>query len=122
MVGYALTRDRWPAPLRRVTGALTLIFGYLSAVPGLNSTFEAPIIYALKVTISTFGMGMLFGQFLPDTLGVSTFHNVVRRPDVGLAHLLHGPTTTLVQLIATQLAMLVIFLGAVALVSFALTR
>lgn len=122
MIGYALVRDQVPPPVRHIAGLLTLIFGYLSAVPGLNPTFEAPILYALKVTISTFGMGMLFGQFLPEALRVETVHTVVRRPDVGLAQLLSGPTDRLVHLVAVQLAFLLVFVVAIAAVSLVIMK
>lgn len=122
MIGYALVCDQVPATLRRVACLLTLVLGYLSAVPGLNPTFEAPILYALKVTISTFGMGMLFGQCLPEVLGVATFHTVLRRPEVGAAQLLSGSPGVLAQLVLTQFVFVALFLGAAAVVALIVAR
>lgn len=122
MVGYALTRDAWPPRPRRIVTVLTVVFGYLSAVPGLNPSFVAPLVYALKVTVSTLGVGMLFGQFLPNALGIETLHTTLRRPDIGAADLLAAPLGTLVPLALAQFAFVGLFLAAAGLVGVVLAR
>ncbi len=108
--------------LVRILGALSVFFAYLAAQAGQSSQFEIPIRYALKVWVSTFGMGMLFGQYLPERLGVETFHTVVRRPDVGLGDLWAGSWWTLARLVATQLGLFVFFLAVFALAGALLWR
>jgi hypothetical protein len=108
--------------LVRILGILSVFFAYLAAQAGQSSQYEIPIVYATKVWVSTFGMGMLFGQFLPERLHVETFHTVLRRPDVGLGDLLAGPGATLAHLVATQLAFLALFALALALIGALLWR
>ena len=108
--------------LVRILGALSVFFAYVAAQAGQSSQYEVPIRYALKVWVSTFGMGMLLGQYLPERLGVETFHTVVRRPDVELGDLLAGSWWTLARLVAAQLGLFVLFLAVLALVGALLWR
>jgi hypothetical protein len=122
MLPVALALPVVRPPLVRILGILSVVFAYLAAQAGQSSQYEIPIVYATKVWVSTFGMGMLFGQFLPERLHVETFHTVLRRPDVGLGDLLAGPGATLAHLVATQLAFLALFALALALIGALLWR
>jgi hypothetical protein len=116
MIGVGLAFPWVPAGLTRALGAASVFFAYLAAQAGLIPQWEVRLVYTIKVLISSFGMGMLFGQFVPERLGVETLHTVLRRPDVGVADLLAGPTPTLIHLVASQLVFFGLFLAAAAVV------
>jgi hypothetical protein len=101
----------------------SVLFSYLGAQADLIPSSSVPLVYALKIFVSSFGMGQFFSDLLPKLLGLETFHTYVSRPEIRLSYLLEsGNWQLLAALLTNQTVLFALWLFALTLIFFTLKR
>ncbi len=108
-------------------GGMSVFFAYLGAQAGLLPYAGGwPVIYALKVFVTSFGMPGLFSDVLPSVFGIDTLHAYVSLSDVRFAELfVPSERPLLMSLVSGQLLFLVVFvviIGGIALMGQRMLR